>query len=95
MTDYRKIMDLMLSGWSYRDVVAAMGCSHRDVAKVRKAIAAHGVRDANAVSDEMLADWFPDGRRAAAGLYELPDFDGVLAASKSSRHFTLQMAWQR
>ena len=56
---------------------------------------AHGVRDADAVSDDVLATWFPDGRQAVRAKYEAPDFEGVLAASKASRHFTLQMAWHR
>ena len=42
MTDYRAIMTLVLQGRSYRDVVAAVGCSHRDVAAARKTIAAKG-----------------------------------------------------
>ena len=36
MADYRAIMTLVLQGRSYRDVVAAVGCSHRDVAAARK-----------------------------------------------------------
>lgn len=38
MADYRAIMSLVLQGRSYRDVVAAVGCSHRDVAAARKVI---------------------------------------------------------
>ena len=56
---------------------------------------ARGLSDVGAVSDEVLADWFPDGRRAVAASYELPDFAGVLGASEVSRHYMLQMAWHR
>lgn len=88
-------MGLVLSGRSYRDVVEEVGCSHRDVAKVKKAIDAHTVTDAATVSEAELTAWFPDGRRAVTAEYESPDFESVLAASKASKHFTLQLGWQR
>lgn len=43
MTDYRAITALVIQGRSYREVVAAVGCSHRDVAAARKTIAARGI----------------------------------------------------
>ena len=36
-------MSLVLQGRSYRDVVAAVGCSHRDVAAARKVIRDTGI----------------------------------------------------
>jgi hypothetical protein len=64
MADYRAMMTLVLQGRSYRDVVAAVGCSHRAVAAARKAI-----RDAEIIgtglaqmSDTDLAGLFPDGQ---------------------------------
>lgn len=93
--NHREILQLLLEQRSWSEIAQIAACSRRDISRVKKAIAAYGVTGADEVSDEMLADWFPDGRRAAAAQYERPDFDGVLAASKSSRHFTLQMAWQR
>ena len=35
MADYRRILGLLLEGRSYREVVEIVGCSHRDVARVR------------------------------------------------------------
>lgn len=93
--NHRLILQLLLRECSWAEIAQVAGCSRRDISRVKKAIDAHGVRDADAVCDGMLTAWFPDGRRAVVDEYEFPDFDGVLAAQKSSRHFTLQMAWQR
>lgn len=95
MTDYRRIMALLLEGRSYRDVVEVIGCSHRDVARVKKVIEERGVTAATAVSDEDLGAWFPDGRRTVSATYEQPDLAAVLAGMKARRHFTLLMAWRR
>lgn len=38
MADYRAIMALVLRGRSYREVVQAVRCSHRDLAAARKMI---------------------------------------------------------
>ncbi|AIJ33984.1 helix-turn-helix domain-containing protein [Corynebacterium imitans] len=40
MTDYRAVMDLVLKGWSVRQITASMGCSHSTVQKVRKVLQA-------------------------------------------------------
>ena len=38
MADFRVIMTLVFKGRSYREIVAAAGCSHRDVSVARKVI---------------------------------------------------------
>ncbi|MCG7257432.1 helix-turn-helix domain-containing protein [Corynebacterium hadale] len=43
MTDYRAVMDLVLKGWSVRQITAAMGCSHSTVQKVRKVLQAEQI----------------------------------------------------
>jgi hypothetical protein len=43
MADYRLIMSLLLKGRSYREVVAAAGCSHRDVSAAKAAIRVHEI----------------------------------------------------
>ena len=43
MVDDRRILVLLLEGDSYRDVVEMVGCSYRDVARVKQAITEHGV----------------------------------------------------
>jgi len=47
------------------------------------------------VSEEHLADWFPDGRRLVSVAYEQPDLAAVLAGMRAQRHFRLLMAWRR
>lgn len=95
MTDYRRIVTLLLEGRSYREVVEVAGCSHRDVSRVKKVIEERGVTAVTVVSDEDLADWFPDGRRMVSAEYDQPDLVGVLAAMRAQRHFTLLLAWRR
>lgn len=95
MADYRKIMLLLLEGRSYRDVVETVGCSHRDVARVRQTILDRGVTSPAAVTDADFAGWFPDGRRQVSEEYDQPDLPRVLAAMKHDRHFTLLLAWRR
>lgn len=64
MADFRAIMSLVFKGRSYRQIVEAVGCSHRDVSTVRKVIADRGITTARLVgmSDAELAGLFPDGR---------------------------------
>lgn len=95
MRDYRRIVALLLEGRSYREVVEVAGCSHRDVSRVKRVIEERGVTSASVVTDEDLADWFPDGRRRVSAEYEQPDLAAVLAAMRAQRHFTLLMAWRR
>ncbi|MDN5764000.1 MAG: IS21 family transposase [Microlunatus sp.] len=95
MTDYRRIMALLLAGRSYRDVVEVIGCSHRDVSRVKKVIEERGVTADTVVTDEDLGAWFSDGRRLVSATYEQPDLAAVLAGMKARRHFTLLMAWRR
>jgi hypothetical protein len=76
--DYRRIVDLLLEGRSYREVVEVAGCSHRDVSRVKKMIEERGITSASVVTDEDLADWFPDGRRLVSAEYEQPDLAAVL-----------------
>jgi len=80
VTDYRRIVALLLEGRSYREVVEVVGCSHRDVSRVKQVVQERGVTATSAVSDEDLAEWFPDGRRRVSAQYEQPD----LAATRAN-----------
>lgn len=95
LANYRKILELVLAGRSYSETVEVVGCSRRDVSRVRKIIGERGVTAATVVSEEDLVDWFPDGRRMVSVGYEQPDLAAVLAGMKAARHFTLLMAWRR
>ena len=95
MANYRMIMELVLDGRSYGEIVEIAGCSRRDVSKVKQVIEARGVESASGVSEEDLAAWFPDGRRRVSEEYEQPDLSAVLGAMRQQRHFTLLQAWRR
>jgi transposase len=95
LANYRKILELVLAGRSYSEIVEIAGCSRRDVSRVKKVIDGRGVTAARVVSEEDLALWFPDGRRMVSAAYEQPDLAAVLAAMRAQRHFTLLMAWRR
>ena len=95
MADYKALMSLALAGHSYNEIVAAVGCSRREVAAVKKTISAYEIStgQAQAMSSAEVAHLFPDGRKKVSEDYEKPDFDRVLASMKANRHFTLQQAW--
>lgn len=95
LANYRRILELVLAGRSYTEIVEIAGCSRRDVSRVKKVVDERGVTAASVVSEEDLALWFPDGRRMVSAAYEQPDLAAVLTAMKAQRHFTLLMAWRR
>ena len=95
LANYPKILELVLAGHSYNAIVEVVGCSRRDVSRVRKVTDERGVSAATVVSEEDLAEWFPDGRRMVSAGYDQPDLAAVLAGMKAQRHFTLLMAWRR
>lgn len=96
MADYRAIMALLFKGRSYREIVEAVGCSHRDVSAARKTITERGI-DAQVLagmSDAELAALFPDGRGKVSAGYDLPEFKRVVGSMRSNRHYTLLQAWR-
>jgi len=95
MTKYRQIMELVLQGHSYAQIVEIAGCSRRDVARVRQIVAEHEICSMDTITTEQLVGWFPDGRKRVSSQYAQPDFDQVLAAMRSNRFFTVLMAWRR
>lgn len=95
MANYRAIVELVLAGRSYGEIVEVVRCSRRDVARAKQVIVEHAVASAAAVSDADLAAWFPDGRRRVSAEYEQPDFSRVLASMRKNRHFTVLQAWRR
>jgi len=95
MAKYRQILSLVLQGRSYAEIVEIVGCSRRDIARVRQVVATHQITSGEAVTIEQLAEWFPDGRKRVSAQYTQPEFDQVLAAMRSNRFFTVLMAWRR
>lgn len=54
MANYRAILELVLAGRSYVEIVDIVRCSRRDVSKVKQAVLEHGVESAGAVTDAEL-----------------------------------------
>lgn len=96
MADFRAIMSLVFLGRSYRQIVEAVGCSHREVSTVRTVVADRGITPTGlaGMSDTELAGLFPDGRSGVSAGYDGPDFARVVASMRSNPHFTLLAAWR-
>ncbi|HJF13375.1 MAG TPA: IS21 family transposase [Enteractinococcus helveticum] len=95
MAKYRQIMELVLQGRSYAEIVEMIGCSRRDVARVRQIVAEHDVTSMDMITTEQLVGWFPDGRKRVSANFAQPDFDQVLVSMRANRFFTVLMAWRR
>lgn len=93
--DYQRILEQVLLKRSYSEITTMVGCSRRDVARVRKVVDEHLLTFQTPVSAEDLARWFPDGRSAVSDKYLAPGFDDIVTAMKHQPHFTLLMAWRR
>jgi len=85
MVDYRAITALLFKDRSYRQIVEAVGCSHRDVSTARKIIADRGITAQRlaGMSDAKLAGLFPDRRARVSAGYDVPDFAGVAKSMRS------------
>ncbi|MHB2023445.1 MAG: IS21 family transposase, partial [Mycobacteriales bacterium] len=96
MVDYRAIMALAFKDRSYRQIVDAVGCSHRDVSAARKLIADRGITAQRlaGMSDAELAGLFPDRRAGVSAGYDVPDFARVVKSMRSNPHFTVLQAWR-
>lgn len=95
-TDYRKIMSMLLERRSYREVVAAAGCSHQTVAAAKKQLGERMLTyDRLAqLSDADIAAMFPDGRSRVRAEYLEPEFSKVVASFKKNQHYTLLQGWR-
>ncbi|WP_288749482.1 helix-turn-helix domain-containing protein [uncultured Corynebacterium sp.] len=98
MTDYRAVMDLVLQGWSVRQICSTVRCSHTTVQKARHTMAAHQITTGEqlaGITDEEMATWFVDGRSGAQGDFVPIDFDAVAKARTGRNKVTLQVLWGR
>ena len=96
MTDYRRIMSLLLEGRSYREIGAMTACSQTTIRTAKRVIDAEcfsldGVRR---LTDAEVAGLFPDGRSRVKGEYDDPDFSKIVASFKKNQHFTLLQGWR-
>lgn len=96
MPDFLQIMQLLLKGYSYTQIVEICGCSRRAVAKAKKVVQAHQLTldEVAVMTPDRVAQLFPDRRREVSSRFDQPDFAGVVERFKHARHFTLQQAWQ-
>jgi transposase len=96
MADFRRILELLLQDHSYREVVAAVGCSHRDVAAAKRVLEERTVTTAGlaAMTGAELSELFPDGRSRVSREYGQPDFSAVADSLRHNRHFTLLQGWR-
>ncbi|MCP1388264.1 helix-turn-helix domain-containing protein, partial [Corynebacterium sp. TA-R-1] len=98
MTDYRAVMDLVLKGWSVRQIRSTVGCSHTTVQKAREALEASGITteaQLAGLSSESLAGLFHDGRSTGQGDFVPIDYDAVAKARTGRHKVTLQVLWGR
>jgi urease gamma subunit len=96
VANYQKILELVLEGRSYNEIVESAGCSRRDVSVVKKTVTARGITAglAESMTDTDVQALFPDGRKRVSVEHESPDYAAVLRAMIANRHFTLQQAWR-
>lgn len=98
MTDYRAVMDLVLKGWSVRQIRTTVGCSHTTVQKAREALDASGITteaQLAGLTNEALAGLFHDGRSTGQGDFVPIDYDAVARARTGRHKVTLQVLWGR
>ncbi|MBP1324829.1 transposase [Leucobacter exalbidus] len=96
MTDYRKIMSLLLKGHSYRDIEAHVRASQKTIAVAKKTLNEQGITPARLaqLSDAEITALFPDGRARVSAEYLAPDYGKVAASMKKNRHYTLLQGWR-
>ena len=75
MADYKAIMTLALSGHSYSEIVAAAGCSRREIAAVKKTITEFFSASRQATRDRRIRPRSPGCSRkdANASRKTMPD----------------------
>ncbi|RAX48479.1 IS21 family transposase [Arthrobacter sp. AQ5-05] len=98
MADYRHIMSLLVRGYSYREVQALAGCSHRTIAKARQILNAEGFttdEQIQALTAEDVDRLFTDGRKPTPGAFVPIDIEAVVAARIGRKKPPLKVLWAR
>ena len=98
MADYRHIMSLLVRGYSYREIEALAGCSHRTIAKARQVLEAEVLttdQQIKALTAEDLDRWFTDGRKSLSGDFVPIDVEAVVAARIGRKKPPLKILWAR
>lgn len=98
MADYRLVMSLLVQGYSYREIEAMAGCSHRTIAKARKVVEERALTTTEQVEGlgaEDLDELFTDGRKASSELFIEVDVDAVANARLGRKKPPLKVLWAR
>ncbi|BAC18923.1 integrase core domain protein [Corynebacterium efficiens YS-314] len=95
MANYKEIMALCLDGKSYSQITTVLGCSHRDIARVKAVIAQERIDPDcfRELSPGWFEDIFADGRRRRSQAYDQPDFKALAKKLKNNRHLTRNKLW--
>lgn len=91
-------MSLLVRGYSYRQVEALAGCSHRTIAKARQVLDAEALTtdgQVKALTAEDLDRWFTDGRKSTSGEFVPIDVEAVVAARIGRKKPPLKVLWAR
>lgn len=98
MADYQHIMSLLVRGYSYRDVQALEGCSHRTIAKARQILDAERLttdEQVQALTAEDVDRLFTDGRKTSSGDFVPIDIEAVVSARIGRKKPPLKVLWAR
>ena len=98
MADYRHIMSLLLRGYSYRDVQALAGCSHRTIAKARQILDAEAFttdEQVQALTAQDVDRLFTDGRKTTSSDFVPIDIEAVVSARIGRKKPPLKVLWAR
>ncbi len=98
MADYRHIMSLLVRGYSYREVQALVGCSHRTIAKARQVLDSEVFTtdgQVKALTAEDLDRLFTDGRKPTSGEFVPINIEAVVAARIGRKKPPLKVLWAR
>lgn len=98
MTDYKRVMTLLVQSYPYRHIQTIAGCSPRTIAKVRKVLDANqitGQAQVDALSAEEIDALFTDGRKSIDGEFVPVDVDAIVKARVGRKKPPLKVLWAR
>lgn len=98
MTDYKRVMSLLVHSYPYRHIQTIAGCSPRTIAKVRKVLDSNqitGQAQVDALSAEEIDALFTDGRKSVDGEFVPIDVDAIVKARVGRKKPPLKVLWAR
>lgn len=95
MANFKEIMAMCLDGASYSRITTVLGCSRRDVSRVKAIIAEESItaESFRLLPPGWLASRFSDGRSNRRQAYDQPDFKALAQRLKNNRHLTRNQLW--